>query len=70
MPLPYIEAHEIPIGKITTIAPFGILVASGVLVGSLLAVRRSVRRGLSRVKIESLSSYILICGFLLSHVLD
>ena len=70
MPLPYFEPREIPIGKITTIAPFGILVASGVLIGSLLAVRRSVRRGLSRVKMESLSSYILIAGFFLSHVLD
>lgn len=69
MPLPYFEPREIPIGKLT-IAPFGILVASGVLVGSLLAVRRTVRRGLSRVKIESLSSYILISGFFLSHVLD
>lgn len=69
MPLPYFEPREIPIGKLS-IAPFGILVATGVLVGSLLAVRRSVRRGLSRVKIESLSSYILIGGFVFSHVLD
>ena len=40
MPLPYIEAHEIPIGKITTIAPFGILVASGVLKQVLTLLER------------------------------
>lgn len=69
MPLPFIEAREIPLGGLT-IAPFGILVSSAVLIGSFLTVRRAVRRGLPRARMESLASYILISGFLLSHVLD
>lgn len=69
MPLPYFEAREIPLGRLT-IAPFGILVSSAVLVGSFLSVRRAVKRGLPRARMESLASYILIFGFVLSHVLD
>ncbi len=50
--------------------PFGMLVATGVIVGSIMAVRRTVRRGLDRAKIESMITYILLCGFLFAHVLD
>ncbi len=52
------------------IQPFGPLVAAGVLVGSFLGVRRASRRGLSRAGFESFATYILIFGFVLSHVLD
>jgi phosphatidylglycerol:prolipoprotein diacylglycerol transferase len=69
VPLPYYEAKEIPLGRLS-IAPFGILVSSAVLIGSFLAVRRAVQRGLPRARMESLASYILITGFVLSHVLD
>lgn len=69
MPLPYIEAQELHVGGLT-IHPFGILVASGVLVTSLLVVRRATQRGLARSKIESFSSYILVSSFFFSHVLD
>lgn len=69
MPLPYFEPREIPLGRLS-IAPFGILVSSAVLIGSFLAVRRAVQRGLPRARMESLASYILIFGFLLSHALD
>lgn len=50
--------------------PFGMLVATGVIVGSILAVRRTVKRGLDRAKIESMITYCLLCGFLFAHVLD
>lgn len=69
MPLPYFEPREIPIGRLT-VAPFGLLVSSAVLVGSFLAVRRAVKRGLPRARMESLASYILLTGFILAHVLD
>src|SRR5262249_5131618 len=65
MPLPYLEPK--PIGPF---APFGILVASGVLIGSYLCVRRATKLGVSRAKLESFSSYILGFGCGLSHVLD
>lgn len=69
MPLPYLEVKEIPLGSLS-VHPFGILVASGVLVTSLLVVRRASQRGLARAKIESFSSYILVSSFFFSHVLD
>lgn len=69
MPLPYLEAQELHVGGMS-IHPFGILVASGVLVTSLRIVRRATQRGLARTKIESFSSYILVSSFFFSHVLD
>ncbi|MFI5298889.1 MAG: prolipoprotein diacylglyceryl transferase [Polyangiales bacterium] len=72
IPLPFrvhipfmgIDRHDLPIH------PFGVLVATGVLIGSSLTVRRAVQRGLDRAKMESFISWILGFGFVLSHVLD
>jgi phosphatidylglycerol:prolipoprotein diacylglycerol transferase len=50
--------------------PFGILVATGVIVGSNLALRRAPRAGLDKRKMESLITWLLVVGFVLSHVLD
>ncbi len=69
MPLPYVEARAIHVGPLE-LHPFGMLVATGVLIGSFLGVRRAVQRGLSRVKMESFASYILVSAFVLSHMLD
>jgi phosphatidylglycerol:prolipoprotein diacylglycerol transferase len=69
MPLPYIEPRPIPLGPIS-LPPFGVLVASGVLLGSYLGVRHAGKIGVSRAKLESFTSYILFFGFVLSHVLD
>lgn len=71
MPLPYIDLKPLTIPGIgLKLHPFGALVATGVMVGSALAVRRAVARGLSRQKFESLVTHCLIFGFVLSHVLD
>lgn len=69
MRLPYITVPDLPIGPLT-IHPFGVLVATGVIVGSSLALRRAPRFGLDRRKMESLISWLLVVGFVLSHVLD
>lgn len=70
MPLPYFEPRVLfHVGPIA-VYPFGPLVAAGVLVGSFLGVRRAERRGLSRAGLESFATYILIFGFVLSHVFD
>lgn len=69
MPFPYIEPKPIPLGPIS-LPPFGVLVASGVLLGSYLGVRHAGKIGVSRAKLESFTSYILFFGFVLSHVLD
>jgi len=70
MPLPYFEPKPLTLGPLPPLHPFGILVASGVLLGSYLCVRRATKIGVSRAKLESFSSYILGFGFVLSHVLD
>ncbi|MGZ5970964.1 MAG: prolipoprotein diacylglyceryl transferase [Polyangiales bacterium] len=69
MPLPYIEPRPIPLGPLS-LPPFGMLVASGVLLGSYLGVRHASKIGVSRAKLESFTSYILAFGFILSHVFD
>jgi phosphatidylglycerol:prolipoprotein diacylglycerol transferase len=69
--LPFLEVP--PFVKIVgplRMPPFGMLVATGVIVGSILAVRRTVKRGLDRAKIESMVTYTLLCSFLFAHVLD
>ncbi len=71
MPLPYIDIKSITLPVIgLKLHPFGALVATGVMIGSALAVRRAVARGLSRQRFESLVTYCLVFGFILSHVLD
>jgi phosphatidylglycerol:prolipoprotein diacylglycerol transferase len=69
VPLPYFEPKPIQLGPLP-LPPFGVMVASGVLIGSYLGVRRATKIGVSRAKFESFSSYILAFGFILSHVLD
>jgi phosphatidylglycerol:prolipoprotein diacylglycerol transferase len=67
--LPYIDIPDGHIGPIP-LHPFGVLVATGVLVGSHLAVRRCPRFGLDRKKMESLITWFLVTGFICAHVLD
>ena len=69
MAFPFIEVHDLHLGPVP-FHPFGILVASGVLIGSVWAVRRAIKSGLDRAKMESLITYVLVFGFVLSHVLD
>ncbi len=70
MPLPEFTPDPIHIVGPITIAPFGMAVATGVLIGSSLAVARAEKRGLSRIKIESLITWVLVSGFVNAHVLD
>ncbi len=69
MRLPYITIPDFHIGPLP-LHPFGILVATGVVIGSSLALRRAPRFGLERRKLESLISWLLVVGFVLSHMLD
>jgi phosphatidylglycerol:prolipoprotein diacylglycerol transferase len=69
MPLPYVHIPDGHLGPIP-IHPFGVLVATGVLVGSALAVRRGARFGIPREDFEGFITHILVFGFVLSHVLD
>lgn len=67
--IPYIHIPDLHIGPLP-LHPFGILVATGVLVGSSVATRRARSLGYDLVKLNSFVTWMLVSGFVLSHVLD
>lgn len=67
--IPYIHVPDLHIGPLP-LHPFGILVATGVLVGSSIATRRARALGYDLVKLNSFVTWMLVSGFVLSHVLD
>lgn len=67
--VPYIHVPDIPIGPIT-IHPFGILVATGVVIGTLLTLKRARARGVDTDELNSFITWMLAFGFILSHALD
>jgi phosphatidylglycerol---prolipoprotein diacylglyceryl transferase len=52
------------------IHPFGILVASGVLIGIWLATRRARLLGYDVDRLNSFITWMLVCGFIGGHMLD
>ena len=52
------------------IHPFGILVATGVLIGIWLATRRARFMGYDVDRLNSFITWMLVCGFIGGHVLD
>jgi hypothetical protein len=67
--LPYIEVGDVQIGPFA-IHPFGLLVATGVIVGIVLAEWRARRLGLDVVQLRSFTTWMLVGGFVGGHVLD
>lgn len=67
--LPYVHLPEIDILGLP-IHWFGILVATGVLVGIWLARRRAPLHGIARDQLESFINWMLAGGFIGAHVLD
>jgi phosphatidylglycerol:prolipoprotein diacylglycerol transferase len=53
-----------------TIHAFGILVATGILVGARLTRNRGRELGLTDEKVASMITTTLVCGFLFSHIFD
>ncbi len=79
--IPYIHVPDLQIGsspvvvagvKIFPISlhPFGLLVATGVLIGSALATRRARNKGYDVEKLNSFITWMLVSGFVLSHMID
>lgn len=52
------------------IQPFGLLVATGVLLGARVAERRGSRLGLRRDLISDFIAHVVTLGFILGHVFD
>jgi phosphatidylglycerol:prolipoprotein diacylglycerol transferase len=67
--IPYIHVPDLHIGPVP-LHPFGILVATGVLVGSSAATRRARTLGFDLLNLNSFVTWMLVSGFVLSHVLD
>jgi phosphatidylglycerol:prolipoprotein diacylglycerol transferase len=67
--LPYIQIHDLHVGPFT-IHPFGLLVATGTLLGVELAKRRGKAVGLPADTLMSFIGWMLVGGFVGGHVLD
>jgi phosphatidylglycerol:prolipoprotein diacylglycerol transferase len=67
--IPYIHVPDLHIGPLP-LHPFGILVATGVLVGTAVTTRRARELGYDLVKLNSFVTWMLVSGFILSHTLD
>lgn len=67
--IPYIHVPDFHIGPLP-LHPFGILVATGVLLGTSVTAWRAERRGYDVVKLNSFITWMLVSAFVLSHALD
>ena len=69
--IPYPQLPSLPlIDDSLAIHPFGVLVATGILVGSWLTIRRGKVLGLDEEKVKNMIFWSLLTGFLLSHFSD
>jgi phosphatidylglycerol---prolipoprotein diacylglyceryl transferase len=67
--LPFIRVADIQLGPIP-IHMFGLLVATAVIFGQWLTVRRARERGLDVDTLTSFITWMLICGFVVAHVFN
>src|SRR5260221_13138571 len=67
--IPFIQVPDLKVGFLT-LHPFGILVATGVLVGTALTTKRAKRLGFDLVKLNSFVTWMLVAGFIGGHLLD
>lgn len=65
--IPYVEQPSISIGPVT-IAAFGVIVASAVLVGLRLGAWRFERLKLDQAIGERLAGWAIVCGFIGAHL--
>lgn len=68
--IPYFQIPSIPIFDNVAIHPFGILVATGILTGARLTIRRGSQLGLVEDMVKNMIFWSLLTGFLLAHFLD
>jgi phosphatidylglycerol---prolipoprotein diacylglyceryl transferase len=71
--IPWFKLEGIPIPGLpngVAIQPFGLLVATGVLLGMRLTERRSRRLGIKPELISDFISHVVIIGFVIGHIFD
>tara|TARA_R110002096_G_scaffold423452_2_gene630657 strand:- start:65778 stop:66761 length:984 start_codon:yes stop_codon:yes gene_type:complete len=67
--LPFIELTSIPLGPLP-IQPFGVLVATGVLVGTSLAARYAVQHRCDEDALRYLGMRVIVVGIIMAHLVD
>jgi phosphatidylglycerol:prolipoprotein diacylglycerol transferase len=67
--IPYIHVPDLHLGPLT-LHPFGLLVATGVIIGTALATRRARRLGMDLDRLNSFITWMLTGGFIGGHMLD
>jgi phosphatidylglycerol:prolipoprotein diacylglycerol transferase len=67
--VPYIHVPDLHIGPLP-LHPFGLLVATGVLVGTSITTRRARTLGYDLDQLNSFVTWMLVSAFVLSHILD
>jgi phosphatidylglycerol:prolipoprotein diacylglycerol transferase len=67
--IPYIKVPDFHIWKLP-LHPFGVLVATGVIIGTILAMSRGRKRGFDLDKLNSFITWMLAMGFIGGHMLD
>src|SRR6476469_770571 len=67
--IPYIHVPDLKLGPLT-LHPFGLLVATGVILGTSLATRRARFLGLDVERLNSFITWMLVAGFIGGHMLD
>jgi phosphatidylglycerol---prolipoprotein diacylglyceryl transferase len=79
--IPYVEVPELPLAFLTrlhvfdphhppSIKPFGTLVAFGVYLGSVIAMRHGRERGIEDKKLSEFIFFVIGMGFVGGHMLD
>ena len=63
--VPYIHVPDLGF-----IHPFGLLVATGVIIGTWLATRRARKVGFDVDRLNSFITWMLLVGFMGGHMLD
>lgn len=67
--VPYIHIPDLHLGPVP-LHPFGILVATGVLIGTSITARRAQKLGYDVLQLNSFVTWMLVSAFVLSHILD
>jgi phosphatidylglycerol:prolipoprotein diacylglycerol transferase len=70
MLIPYLQIPSLPPGRTLAIHPFGVLVATGIMVGAWLTRKRGERLGLKDEMVRSMIFYSVLTGFIVAHAVD
>jgi phosphatidylglycerol:prolipoprotein diacylglycerol transferase len=67
--VPFIHIPDLHVGPLP-IHPFGLLVVTGVVIATSITIRRGGKMGYDTGELNSFITWMLLCGFVISHVLD